>query len=95
MNYDIYGHELATGHCEVHPDVQHPYPCPCCYDDGSDEQQYPEPCQGCFYAVKKMQVCDGTCQRIPQSEWAYFRDSAPVGEEAEPKNLAGEENRQP
>lgn len=74
MTYDIYGHQLAAGHCEVHPDVQHPYPCPCCYDDSSEQQQpYPEPCQGCYYADGEMKVCDGTCERLPMAEWEYFK----------------------
>lgn len=33
MAYDIYGNHLRPGHCEVHPDVRHEYPCQCCVDD--------------------------------------------------------------
>jgi hypothetical protein len=36
-------------------------------------QQYPDPCQGCYYADGEMKVCDGTCERLPMSEWEYFK----------------------
>lgn len=31
MAYDIYGNNLASGHCEVHPWVGESYPCSLCY----------------------------------------------------------------
>jgi len=31
MAYDIYGYNLASGHCEVHPWVGESYPCSLCY----------------------------------------------------------------
>lgn len=31
MRYDIYGQNLASGHCEVHPWVGETYPCSLCY----------------------------------------------------------------
>ena len=31
MAYDIYGNNLARGHCEVHPWVGESYPCSLCY----------------------------------------------------------------
>ena len=33
MSYDIYGNNLASGHCEVHPWVHCEYPCPVCLAD--------------------------------------------------------------
>jgi hypothetical protein len=30
MAWDIYGHALRTGHCEVHPHVAEEYPCSVC-----------------------------------------------------------------
>lgn len=33
MTFDIYGQPLRFGHCEVHPDVGHDYPCPLCLSD--------------------------------------------------------------
>lgn len=73
MSYDIYGHTLATGHCEVHPDVQHPYPCPCCYDDGGEQQQYPDACQGCSYMNDgEYMACDRRCDGITPEIIARF-----------------------
>jgi len=33
MSYDIYGNNLARGHCEVHPWVGEEYPCSLCYEE--------------------------------------------------------------
>lgn len=30
MAFDIYGNQLRAGFCEVHPDIQQPYPCSIC-----------------------------------------------------------------
>lgn len=44
MSFDIYGNHLRPGYCEVHPDFQHPYPCPLCVEyQRSFEQEPPEP----------------------------------------------------
>jgi hypothetical protein len=72
VSYDIYGQRLRLGHCEVHPDVAQPFPCDCCYSERSQPPQ-PEPCESCYYATAQMQECDGTCERLPQSEWEYFK----------------------
>lgn len=74
MSYDIYGQRLRPGNCEVHPDVAQDFPCDCCY--GERQQLFPpepEPCQGCYYAISEMQICDGTCERIPMADWHYFK----------------------
>jgi len=31
MSFDIYGNNLRSGYCEVHPDVHQSYPCSLCY----------------------------------------------------------------
>ena len=36
--YDIYGNNLRKGHCSVHPDVSHDYPCPQCRNEDDDRQ---------------------------------------------------------
>jgi hypothetical protein len=33
MAYDIYGNNLRSGYCEVHPHVPQEYPCAICYSD--------------------------------------------------------------
>lgn len=30
MSFDIYGQNIRSGYCEVHPDVHEPYPCSLC-----------------------------------------------------------------
>lgn len=48
MPYDIYGEPLESGHCEVHPWVHMPYPCPVClreheeYERSRYEIEYPD-----------------------------------------------------
>lgn len=37
MPYDIYGSNLRSGHCEVHPWVHEEYPCGVCF---ADQQRY-------------------------------------------------------
>lgn len=49
MAYDIYGHTLRAGHCEVHPDEPEPYPCYYC-------RSSQEPVQCC--ASGRCEVCD-------------------------------------
>ena len=39
MGYDIYGQNLASGHCEVHPWVGETYPCSLCYAE-SEQQRH-------------------------------------------------------
>ena len=39
MAYDIYGQNLASGHCEVHPWVGETYPCSLCYAE-SEQQRH-------------------------------------------------------
>ena len=39
MAYDIYGNNLASGHCEVHPWVGESYPCSLCYAENNSKQQ--------------------------------------------------------
>lgn len=80
MSFDIYGNRLEPGHCEVHPDEPHEFPCPRCR--GSDQPPQPEPCEACWYARGVNDYCDGTCQRLPMSEWHYFKlnpDELPTG----------------
>lgn len=31
MSFDIYGNNLRSGHCEVHPNVHEEYPCSQCF----------------------------------------------------------------
>jgi len=69
--FDIYGNPLRAGHCEVHPDVPSPFPCPKCTGEG--RQPAPEPCEGCYYAKGDVDYCDGTCKTLPMSEWKYFK----------------------
>ncbi len=54
MAFDIYGNNLRSGYCEVHPDVHEEYPCSECLNDNPakiHEQQYQEYCES--QAVKK------------------------------------------
>lgn len=39
MPYDIWGNTLAAGHCEVHPWVHCPYPCPTCESEAERENE--------------------------------------------------------
>ena len=39
MAYDIYGQNLASGHCEVHPWVGESYPCSLCYAENASRNQ--------------------------------------------------------
>lgn len=39
MTYDIYGQNLASGYCEVHPWVRESYPCSLCYAESNDRKQ--------------------------------------------------------
>jgi len=39
MAYDIYGNNLARGHCEVHPWVGESYPCSLCYAENANRNQ--------------------------------------------------------
>ena len=39
MGYDIYGQNLVSGHCEVHPHVAQTYPCSLCYAETDNRQQ--------------------------------------------------------
>lgn len=53
MAFDIYGENLRSGHCEVHPWVHEEYPCSVCYSESdqkqkqskSDSEQYQEYCE--------------------------------------------------
>lgn len=40
MGYDIYGNNLASGHCEVHPHVAEQYPCSLCYAESEQQRHY-------------------------------------------------------
>ena len=37
MGYDIYGNNLRSGHCEVHPYVHEEYPCSVCLQESEQE----------------------------------------------------------
>ena len=39
MSFDIYGNDLARGHCEVHPYVHEEYPCSVCMMDNRRKQE--------------------------------------------------------
>ncbi len=39
MAFDIYGENLRSGHCEVHPHVHESYPCSVCYDESRRDAQ--------------------------------------------------------
>jgi hypothetical protein len=41
--YDIYGQPLKEGHCEVHPVVGVPFPCPLCQVERAQERVILEP----------------------------------------------------
>ena len=83
MSWDIYGHNLRRGYCEVHPSVHEGYPCSVCqeethayqaeYDEWCRQQEPPGPCEDCYYATGQTQDCDGTCQTLPYPEWDYFK----------------------
>ena len=38
MSFDIYGENLARGHCEVHPWVHCEYPCPTCIAESNKRE---------------------------------------------------------
>lgn len=38
MSWDIHGQPLTPGHCEVHPEIGHPYPCYRCQDEREAER---------------------------------------------------------
>lgn len=83
MSWDIYGHELRRGYCEVHPSVHESYPCSVCQEEtyayrAAEEDYYasmdsPCECEECYYATGAQQDCDGTCQTLPYPEWDYFK----------------------
>lgn len=39
MPFDIYGHNLPDGYCEVHPDTMGPYPCFRCYEEREQNER--------------------------------------------------------
>lgn len=39
MSYDIYGNDLARGHCEVHPHVRQEYPCFVCLSESARKKR--------------------------------------------------------
>ena len=39
MSFDIYGENLRSGHCEVHPWVHESYPCSVCYSESSQRSE--------------------------------------------------------
>lgn len=39
MAYDIYGHPLQRGHCEVHPNHRGEYPCDLCEEEYYEYEQ--------------------------------------------------------
>lgn len=49
MEFDIYGGNLRSGHCEVHPHVHEEFPCSICCSESSkkksDSQKYQEYCE--------------------------------------------------
>lgn len=49
MSWDIYGHTLRSGHCEVHPSEPEPYPCSVCIGER-------EPVECCRSG--RCEVCD-------------------------------------
>ena len=38
MSFDIYGNNLRSGHCEVHPHVHESYPCSVCYGESTSKK---------------------------------------------------------
>lgn len=57
MSFDIYGEQLARGHCEVHPWVHAEYPCPVCLGDSAkkrremeEERRYHREMEEAYYA---------------------------------------------
>ena len=57
MSFDIYGENLAVGHCEVHPWVHAEYPCPVCLSDSNkrrseklEEERYYREMEAAYYA---------------------------------------------
>lgn len=63
MAWDIYGQPLRRGHCEVHPHIAEPWPCPLCLSEHQQpEQPYPDPCQRCSEIEGGMTWCVGSCQ---------------------------------
>ena len=77
MAWDIYGNQLRSGYCEVHPSVHEGYPCSVCQEDQArayqDYDQQPGPCEGCYYATGDQRECDGTCETLPYPDWDYFK----------------------
>lgn len=39
MPYDIFGNNLRSGHCEVHPWVHESYPCSVCHQEAAKEER--------------------------------------------------------
>ena len=40
MSFDIYGNNLARGHCEVHPNVAEEYPCSLCMAQSNRKEAF-------------------------------------------------------
>ena len=39
MTFDVYGEPLAEGHCIIHPNVKHKFPCSACLDEREKFEQ--------------------------------------------------------
>ena len=61
MSFDIYGNNLARGHCEVHPHVAEEYPCSLCMAESNRKED--------FNASQELEYHLGQCQeRIEELE---------------------------
>lgn len=71
MSFDIYGNDLARGHCEVHPDVPEPFPCSTCVYYADEQPEQPGPCEWCSRTLGGMTAC--ATEHTPEGIAAWVR----------------------
>ena len=65
MTYDIYGNNLASGHCEVHPWVGEIYPCSLCYAESKPKHD-----------PRQKEYERAEAEHYAEMERAYYEDIA-------------------
>lgn len=77
MSFDIYGNNLRSGHCEVHPHVHESYPCSACMQESRSRSNPYEEQRSAMDAIQH----DVDLMREEIHELRRWRDAAQrVGE---------------
>ena len=73
MSYDIYGNNLRSGYCEVHPQVHESYPCSLCYAEG-DKRNYDKRQENEYY--RQMEIDHQRDMEIEEQKHSFARSQA-------------------